>query len=29
MESVPNKAVQMEPVTCSFQAHSGQGFAAE
>jgi len=24
-----NKAVQTEPVTCSFQARSGQEFAAE
>jgi len=27
--NVPNKAVQTEPVTCSFQARSGQEFAAE
>ena len=26
---MPNKAVQTEPVTCSFQARSGQEFSAE
>jgi hypothetical protein len=28
-EAAPNKAVQTEPVTCSFQTRSGQEFAAE
>jgi hypothetical protein len=28
-DEVANKAVQTEPVTCSFQARSGQEFAAE
>jgi hypothetical protein len=28
-ENWPNKSVQTEPVTCSFQARSGQEFAAE
>ena len=29
LEKRPNKAVQTEPVTCSFQARFGQEFAAE
>ena len=28
-KNAANKAVQTEPVTCSFQARSGQEFAAE
>ncbi len=29
LKDLANKSVQTEPVTCSFQARSGQEFAAE